>query len=67
VAGAAAESFAALGAGGMVICACPPLDPVVVEAPGPFYGPGLNERLLPAVVDAVEEPASESEPGTTAE
>lgn len=50
-------SFAALGAGGMVIWACPPLELVVVEAPGPFYGGTLDDGLLPAVVDAVEHTA----------
>lgn len=49
------DSFAALGAGGMAIWVCPSLDLVVVEGPGPFYHGDLNEHLVPAVVDAVEE------------
>lgn len=49
------DSFAALGAGGIVIWACPSLDLVVVEGPGPFYRETLDEHLLPHVVDAVEE------------
>ncbi|MFB6136568.1 MAG: serine hydrolase domain-containing protein [Halobacteriaceae archaeon] len=49
------RSFAARGAGGMVIWVCPPLDLVVVEGPGPFYYGEMDEYLFPAVVDAVEQ------------
>lgn len=48
------DSFAALGAGGVVIWACPSLSLVVVEGPGPFHREAMNDRLLPAVVEAVE-------------
>jgi CubicO group peptidase (beta-lactamase class C family) len=50
------DSFAAMGAGGMVIWVCPGLDLVVAGSPGPFYRDTLDDELLPAVVDAVEDP-----------
>jgi CubicO group peptidase (beta-lactamase class C family) len=48
------DSFAAMGAGGIVVWACPSLDLVVVEGPGPFYRASMDEHLFPTVVDALE-------------
>ena len=44
------DSFAALGAGGHVIWACPSRELVVVEGPGPFYRDAIDEYLLPTVL-----------------
>lgn len=48
------DSFAALGAGGIVIWACPSLDLVVAQGPGPFYRETIDDSMFPAIVDAVE-------------
>jgi CubicO group peptidase (beta-lactamase class C family) len=47
------ESFAALGAGGIVIWACPPLNLVVVQGPGPFHRKEINDGLVPGIVGAL--------------
>jgi len=48
------DSFAALGAGGIVIWACPSLELVVVEGPGPFHRESMGDHLFPVVLEAVE-------------
>lgn len=49
-----ADSFAAIGHGGIVIWACPSLDLVVVQAPGPFDRKRVGDHLFSAIVDALQ-------------